>query len=178
MVAIPARVATVTAGGVARSSDFNNTSALGNLSIYDRPIGKAHQTTSTAIANVTLVPTVLDATDIDSDGMRTGAGSATDRFVVRTAGWYQVAGGVSFAPNATGNRYVSVFVNGTPANVNAAYLAANANNPTIVNLTGLLRLAVNDYVQLSAYQASGGSLNTDVSANQQSTLSLIFVLAG
>ena len=96
----------------------------------------------------------------DYEAMRSGT-----RLVVPAAGRYVVAGQVSFGASTTGHRYVQVRKNsgGSPSGgipvVQQRVPAAAGGNATLVNAAGdAPALADGDYLELFAWQNSGGAL--------------------
>lgn len=74
-------------------------------------------------------------------------------------GKYMIAGSVRIAANATGTRGARVYLNGT---TNLAVNRKNnlgAGTQTWVHISTLEDLSAGDYVELHAYQDSGGNLN-------------------
>jgi hypothetical protein len=81
------------------------------------------------------------------------------------AGIYKITGHIEFAANATGLRLVNIQLNGTTEIARQETLNLGGADPCSLTVTSDYALAVNDYVQLRAYQSSGGALNVTVSAN-------------
>jgi hypothetical protein len=170
-----------TTNEVATSSDIEKIVTALNFALYNRPLFKGHATVAQAIGTGSLSTLAIDTTDVDTDGGRTGAGSATDRYVCRTQGWYTVSVTVSYQTNGTGtgSRFSVIAVNGVPQNG----FATAAAPPTAVNcgvtLSGLVHMNVNDYLQVQGFQDSGATVNTAVApAYQGTSISLQFELAG
>jgi len=83
------------------------------------------------------------------------------RFTAPVAGKYMAFCSVTWTANATGRRQLSITVNGVGgANAQFSNIPGSLAQPQAV--TGLLDLNANDYVQFSAFQNSGGSLNLTV----------------
>jgi hypothetical protein len=110
--------------------------------------------------NQTLSDSALTAISFDTvirdDPGCWAVGSAT-RLTVKAAGAYILTGGVSFNTSATGRRVINLQLNG------ATYLAYQVTNgvsgaATHMSLAAIKYLAVGDYIELIAYQNSGGSL--------------------
>lgn len=96
----------------------------------------------------------------DTDTMHSTA-SLTSRITAKTAGKYLFWGTVAFDFHATGYRRVNYKLNG-----GAAVTLATANAVTSGGLNHVmpvppfsLSLAVNDYIEVSVAQLSGGALN-------------------
>jgi hypothetical protein len=115
------------------------------------------QSASQSIPTAAFTALTWDTEGVDSDNMHSTTVN-TDRITAVTAGWYLVTAAVEFATSATGARIVNIKKNGT------SVLAGNNAGPESFQMpqsvTCLVFLAVGDYVQALAYQASGGSLGT------------------
>lgn len=146
--------------------------------IKGAPVAKLRQATLQTLTNGTFAAVTFDAEDADNYNGHTTGGS-NDRYTVPLAGYYLISGSVSFAANVTGPRAVEVTVNGTA-------LAGSDNNANAVTGGNVTRmsarplvalLAVNDIVRLSAFQGSGGNLDTNVGsgAEFQSQMSIVWV---
>lgn len=82
------------------------------------------------------------------------------RFTPTVAGYYQVNATISFAPSATGFRFISLYKNGSPYQ-QGANIQAGAINYTVINLSSLVYLnGSTDYIEVYAIQNSGGTLQT------------------
>lgn len=77
-------------------------------------------------------------------------------------GVYEIAGGVAFAANATGLRGLTVKLNG--ATIIAVDFRATYGGEVYLSIATQYLLVAGDYIQLEAYQSSGGNLNTVVAA--------------
>jgi hypothetical protein len=88
----------------------------------------------------------------------------TSRLTIPAAGKYRITGHVAFASNTTGVRGLQIQLNGTTV------IASNFVNPvtgasTDIGVTTEYQLALNDYVELVAYQDTGGALNVVAASN-------------
>jgi hypothetical protein len=133
--------------------------------LLNPPVCEVRQSAAQSIANATYVPVTFDLEDWDTDVDGVGGHDTVtnnSRFTARYAGTYQLSGAVGFVANATSTRGATWAVNGT--NLNAGQvIVINAGATTdqmVVARTKHVRLAVGDYVQLMAFQFSGGALNT------------------
>ena len=117
-----------------------------------------------AVANATLTKLAFNTERFDVDGLGTSTIHDTavnnTRLTARVAGKYQVTGNITFAANATGERIIYLLLN------NVAVIGEQRHSTnsvvgaeTTLCVTTLWNLAVNDYVEVQAYQTSGGSLN-------------------
>lgn len=81
------------------------------------------------------------------------------KLFAQKAGWHTVVGHITWAANAAGIRGIAIRLDG------ATYIAANnqlsngANNLVQMSVPTIYWLEVGDYVELMAYQSSGGNLN-------------------
>jgi len=73
-------------------------------------------------------------------------------------GKYQILAAVTFAANATGTRRVAIYKNGTIVYEIAQPATASAAHAVVVN--DVISLVPGDYLELCAYQDSGGALNS------------------
>jgi hypothetical protein len=96
----------------------------------------------------------LDTVMADNDVM---FDAANGRLVCKTAGVYVVTGQLGFTLNAVGSRYARILLNGVERA--QAMAAKNPTDITILNLgAGPVDMAVNDNLELWAWQDSGGNL--------------------
>jgi hypothetical protein len=125
-------------------------------------------------ANQTLTTSVAAALNFNSERFDQAAGASAaqhdtvtnnTRLTCLYAGIYQITGTVLFAANATGFRQVAIRLNGATEIANQRGLNIGGGDLVYLNLTCLYSLAVNDYVELMAFQNSGGNLNSSVGAN-------------
>ena len=99
-------------------------------------------------------------------------GSPT-RITLTTIGIYLVTGVVTFGPSATGLRSIRINKNGS----SAAYGNLVPGNAAInyLNVCGVIEAtAVTDYVELAAYQDTGGNLAYNVTQDQM-RFSVVFM---
>lgn len=91
--------------------------------------------------------------------------SDTNQLVCKTAGNYSISGGAAFEANAVGIRQLTIRINGS------TYIALNRQQATTgaeedhLSIETKYDLAVNDYAELGAYQASGGALDIKAYGN-------------
>ena len=132
------------------------------------PACQAYQSTAQSIPNNTYTAVKLNSELYDNvqagDTPMHDLVTNNTRITVRTAGMYLIAGSVGFATNTTGVRKVQLYKN-------AATGLGEATAPPVSGVTTaipvgpvIVPLAVGDYVEIRAFQTSGGALNTDASS--------------
>lgn len=163
--------------GVTPSSTWNQFRDAINF-LLGPPIASLRQTAAQTLTTGVLTAVTFDVEDVDTDVAGLGGHSTssnTSRWVAQYPGWYVVAAGVSWASNSTGQRVIDLLVNGTGANGSRIWVDATAGgSPTMLaSRTVKLYLTAGDFVEVEAYQNSGGNLNTWVSnALEQSMMNV------
>lgn len=86
--------------------------------------------------------------------------NSSSRITVGAAGIVSTTAYLSFAANATGGRFIQFAVNGSLVSGAAVSLpAVTAALTASLNMTMVQSLVAGDYIELVAFQASGGGLN-------------------
>lgn len=148
--------------------------AIGNWQI-NVPRFKGYSATGQAFTTGTTFTSVtLDSEYVDTEGGHSTV-TNTSRYVCQVAGWYWCHGSMNFPTNSTGNRSLQLAVNGSTYPGTSVLLAAPAGNSWIGMTAGLVQLAVGDYLELQAFQNSGGTLTTTVISGIQPTLSAVWI---
>lgn len=113
-----------------------------------------------SVANTTWAALLFDTEDTDIGTLHSTV-SNTSRITVPTggAGVWLLTGSVDFAANASGIRAVQFYKNGAAAG-SYAVLPGTSSAAVQATHSQLITLADGDYVELYAYQSSGGALNT------------------
>lgn len=123
--------------------------------IYNPPRIFAYPQAITTVTNSTITPINLQASSYDTDGMHSNS-SNISKFTCITPGIYQVTAQLEL-PSASGLRRLFIYKNNTAfAKSNAYY---SASQPTEMQVSATIDLAVNDTLEMRAFQASGGSLD-------------------
>jgi len=101
----------------------------------------------------------FDSEDHDTGAMHSTA-TNTSRLTVpaNAGGAYLVCGGTRFAANGTGTRVVRIVKNGATQVSTGTAVPGNASVDVVIATSCLVVLAAGDYVELQAYQNSGGAL--------------------
>ena len=105
----------------------------------------------------------FDSERWDVTGMHEGVTNPS-RITFALGGWYLVGGSIRFASDATGVRYVSVRLGGS------TYLAVSSRDDIGVDVqyltvSTLYYFAATNYVELCAFQNSGGNLVITAAGN-------------
>lgn len=150
-----------------------------HLASWGPPAAMLRQTTAQAVnSSVAYTPIQLQTEDYDNANGHDPITNNT-RYTVRQAGRYQLAGGVTFAANATGIRAAGFLRNGSvvPTSAGLAPASAGGYQSNVVCRTVQLLCAVNDYIELYGYHDAGVVLNTYVlgSPEYQSHLTVLFI---
>ncbi len=130
------------------------------LGIRVRAYNNANLTIATSVA--TALP--LNSERYDTDNMHNTA-ALTTRLTCNTAGLYVISGAVRFAANATGIREIGIMLNAT---TNLALQDSHTNSGAfdmIMTVTTEYELVVGDFLELTAFQNTGGNLNVVSTGN-------------
>lgn len=87
--------------------------------------------------------------------------SNTGRLTAQVAGRYLIVGNITFAVASGGNRNVSIRINGSTVVGIQSEIAVTTGRPQMI-VVAIYNLAADDYAELTVFQDSGGSLNTEV----------------
>ncbi|WP_416977636.1 hypothetical protein [Streptomyces sp. T028] len=113
------------------------------------------QSTAQSVPSGTWTPMTLNLTDVDD-----AAGWATNAYTVPRAGWWRVAGAVTwFTESSSGTRGSRIYVNGTGV-PRATWQIGAGPGATTVGGTALLKLAAGDRLALYGMQSSGSTMTT------------------
>jgi hypothetical protein len=117
----------------------------------------ANQTVSTA----TFTAVTFQVEDFDTDAFHSTS-TNTSRFTIPTGkgGKYLVSGVLAYSANVTGQRNTVVYKNGSVVNYGTANQAINSTvYGSYVPISFVLNLVAGDYVEIFAFQTSGGNLD-------------------
>lgn len=139
----------VTAGKIASGAvSYDKLTTFPHARVY----GATNSLSDSTFTTVTFPSETYDTEAIHSTSANTG------RLTCVTAGLYYIGGYVEFTGNSTGNRKLITLLNGSTT-IDVATQPGIASLGCAVRVGTIYRLAANDYVTLSAYQNSGGSLS-------------------
>lgn len=156
-------------------TDYNTYAAPSHAFLSTPPIFFGYQTATQLLANNATVPLNLDSELVDSDGGHNPTVNPS-RYTAQIPGWYAACGVVSFAANTHGIRLAYVQRNGNfPTGSFGEYLACASGITSVPVNVQLVQLNVNDYIELVAFQNSGSSINTSVTTQSSSSMSVWWV---
>jgi len=113
-------------------------------------------TANWTVPTSTSFPLTFNSENYDTDNLHDPAVNPS-RITVNDAGYYLVLGCICYAPNATGIRRAYIYVNGAWVSMNSV-LNAGATASAFVVVSDVRYLNAGDYLELYAWQNSGGDL--------------------
>lgn len=158
-----ARLAAGTSGHFLKTQGASANPTWASATATAPPRCRVRRTASQTITTATTTQIAFDAEDFDTDTMHDTATNNT-RITIKTAGVYLVTATVAWASNATGSRQAFFHLNGS--NTTGTGPKAYASTAGVVGtpgdtITAIAPLAVNDYIELSVRQDSGGNLDVE-----------------
>lgn len=132
---------------------------------YSRVGARVYHNAAQSIPNATLTALAFNSERYDTDGLHDTA-TNNSRLTATKAGVYLMTGTFAYGTAASGLRQSYIRLNGATllVAVNSG-VAGGTTIATVHNPTTLYQLAVGDYVELVAYQDTGGALNVNVFGN-------------
>lgn len=146
--------------GVTDADKLISTDAGGFIdkSFFESIGARVYHSVDQSFANGAYAALAFNSERYDTDTIHSNV-TSNSRLTCKTAGKYLIGGWMSFAASGIGARQGSIVLNGS-ATLDAEIIAASGTGSnTALSLSTVYELAVNDYVQLYAYQGSGMSLN-------------------
>ena len=152
----------VTSGGIDVDAGGVNIDA-GQFTSASQFGARAYQSAAQAIADVTLTGITLTSESFDRGGCHDNAVNTTRMTVPAGGGglWF-LTGQITYTAAAAGVRQAMFYLNGATPLARFRIPTAGAADNTMVQVTTVYPLVAGDYVELVAYQSSGGALNTIV----------------
>lgn len=170
----------IVVGGGAGSPPATSGGFLINTSILSsstQPRAVVYPSAVQSIADATETVLTFNTEDVDVASLHDNV-TNNSRLTIPTSGdgYYLVSIKVDFASNATGQRYIGIKKNGTTYRYLSIVRAVSAASDLMINGTIMLNLVATDYIEVCAYQDSGGALNvgsaTRTVANEFSAVKL------
>ena len=128
----------------------------------------AYRSTTQSIANATATALTYNTESYDTDAFHDTVTNNTRMTVpAGKAGKYLITSTTYFLNNATGQRIAYIYKNGASV-FGTTVVGASASVDVAVLLSYVINLAVADYVEIFAYQNSGGALNVFGASDQSS----------
>ena len=124
---------------------------------------KAHNSTSQSIPNNVETALSFDSNDFNVGSIHSTTVNPT-RFTVPSTGVYSIFGLYRASSNATGTRYAAIKKNGS-VYLSINWSAVSASSDTSINVGLIETLTAGDYIELYAFQTSGGALNAVTGAS-------------
>jgi hypothetical protein len=153
----PVRPAGTRLTGAAYGSDVTDSVTF----LTNPPVFQAYQSAAQSIGNATLAAAGLNTTVVDSYGGHSNV-TNNSRYTPTAAGYYLVLGQVGYAVSAAGNRLALFYKNGVavPVGQSGVFTPTAANFGIVPACSLIFCNGSTDYIELFAYQTSGGALNT------------------
>jgi hypothetical protein len=121
-----------------------------------------YKSSNQSLSNDTTTVLTFTAEEIDTDGFHDNS-TNTGRITIPTGkgGKYLFIGYASFAANATGSRAINFTKNGSSTIAAPTRISANSESGSDTRVNGqiIANLNAGDYVEMTGYQKSGGSLD-------------------
>lgn len=138
--------------------------------LANKPLAVLYQASAQSFASSSGAAVTFDSTTTDTYGGHSNT-TNNSRYVAIVAGWYLVVGTVTWANVAGGNRNVSINKNGAGVpQFGTAVPAASALVFPAGQSTALVQLNVGDYVEVIAYQDSGGAVSTHANGSSMAVM--------
>lgn len=130
------------------------------LATLNVPAVRANRTTNQSVNDSTVTYIALNATDsYDYNSMHDTSTNNT-RITFNTKGVYNIIGEVGYDGNTTGIRYCFMDINGTSTRISTVKFATGGDAGQIqIQCGASYEFNAGDYVELGAFQNSGGALN-------------------
>lgn len=126
------------------------------------PHARVYNSANIAVADVTQTALTFNSErwDLGVSSEQHSTSVNPSRLTCQRAGLYAIGGATAYDINGTGERFTSIRLNGSTYLDQAECKASTTGGyGTQVNVQTQCRLAIADYVELVAFQNSGGALN-------------------
>lgn len=125
-----------------------------------QPVFSGYQATVQSVATSTWTSLSIDTETLDSDGGHSNV-TNTSRYTAQVAGTYLVLGFAAFVGNPTGVRGSRIALNGTSVRGSQTNVNTNTGSVWAEPCWAVTAMNLGDYVEVQAFQNSGGALNTN-----------------
>ena len=137
------------------------------------PAARVFHNAAQSIASSATGPLAFNSERFDTDTIHDNV-TNNSRLTCKTAGVYVISACVDWTPNASGRRIVDIFLNAATT-IGRVETTSAAVVPLTQTVTVVYSLAVNDFVEVSVTQLSGGALNVQSSPNFSPEFSMVRV---
>lgn len=139
--------------------------ALGSGGAGSMSGARVNGTGTSNVSNSVVTMVRWNAEEYDTGAYHSTVASTT-RITLPSAGYYHVFALLDFEANATGGRFIDIKLNGGSTVVAAhGALSAGAGDSTKVHCSADQHFAANDFIEVQAYQTSGGARTIDRSTS-------------
>lgn len=128
-----------------------------------QPACRVYNSTNISIPGVNITVLTFDSERYDTGGLHSTS-SNTSRLTCVVPGKYRIFGHCEYTQNGTGIRGLHIYVNGS-LSIAETYVSAISTAHQGMTATTEYALAAGDYVELVAYQSSGGNLDVRAVGN-------------
>lgn len=158
---------TYSVGDVLTASDMNtyqrdNISAIVTAQPLVIPFARVYNDANITISDDTITTLTFNSETFDTDTIH-DTSTNTDRLTCKTAGIYLIDAQWKMTNSANGDRIIGIVLNGTTT-IARSRIRAAAGGTSILSVSTIYSLAVNDYLQATAWQDSGGDENVEYDA--------------
>lgn len=151
---------TQSTGDVVTATAWNRLGSNDQWFATDHPLCQASRAGAQAVANLTNTAILFNTNVFDNAAVHSTSVNTT-RFTAPSTGWYFFLGQITWPVNATGFRCLIWFRNGVATwsiDCRTAVTGTTTNQHVMYHAL----MTAGDYMELTAQQNSGGSLNVDV----------------
>jgi len=154
-------ISTLTVSGVKHFINYQNKFIVDSAGIItttglNEPTVRANRSATQSINNTTITYIQFNAADsYDTDTMHDTTTNNT-RITFNKAGVYQIFAEGQYDVNIAGDRYLFFDLNGVGTRVATGYLPSPG---IVIQCSGQYKFAAGDYIEVGAFQSSGGALN-------------------
>jgi hypothetical protein len=127
-----------------------------------RPMFRMYQTALQTLSTSAFTTITMDTLDYDTDSGRAAGTPWGYTIPVGMTGRWRFTSRIGFASNATGGRLTQVYKNGGAINQSTLIAATNTSSAAHAYVSITTLVAAGDVMTAVGWQASGGSLATDV----------------